>query len=98
MQQEYIPELTKAAEAAGLPRTCPRTAMHTTLLNPSLRHCWFHAPATMQEYIPELTKAAEAAGLDWSQFKLTDNSCKDHPVRPKGTVQVLEEELEDSLK
>lgn len=32
-----------------------------------------------EDYVPELQAAAEKAGLDWSQFKLTDNTCPAHP-------------------
>ena len=38
----------------------------------------FWLPAC-QELIPELSAAVEGAGLKWSDFKVTDNSCKPHP-------------------
>ena len=57
-----------------------------------------HPALNAQEFIPELKVAAEAAGLDWSQIKMTDNSCKDHPPQPKGLIEEVEEGFEDSLK
>lgn len=41
---------------------------------------WLLRASTLpEEYIPEISAAVEKAGLTWSQFKLTDNSCKPHP-------------------
>lgn len=31
------------------------------------------------EYIPELEAAATKAGLKWTDFQMTDNTCKPHP-------------------
>ncbi|KAK9833291.1 hypothetical protein WJX81_003704 [Elliptochloris bilobata] len=36
-------------------------------------------PTLPAEYIPELKAAAQRAGLKWTDFQLTDNSCKPHP-------------------
>ncbi len=55
-------------------------------------------PHSSQEYIPELKLAAEAAGLDWSQIKMTDNTCKPHPPLPKGIIEEVEEEVVKDVK
>lgn len=41
----------------------------------------------LQELVPELSAAVEGAGLKWSDFTVTDNSCKPHPPT-KSLVQV----------
>jgi hypothetical protein len=41
----------------------------------------------LQELIPELTAAVEKVGFKWSDFTVTDNSCKPHPPA-KSLVQV----------
>lgn len=46
-----------------------------------------------QELVPEISAAAERAGLKWSEFKLTDNTCKPHPPA-KSLIQELEEGAE----
>jgi hypothetical protein len=53
------------------------------------------AASLPEEYVPELRAAAESAGLDWSQFKLTDNSC---PAKPpaRGPFEELEADLEQA--
>jgi violaxanthin de-epoxidase len=40
-----------------------------------------------QELVPELSAAVEKVGLKWSDFTITDNSCKPHPPQ-KSIIQV----------
>ncbi|WIA11647.1 hypothetical protein OEZ85_011750 [Tetradesmus obliquus] len=44
-----------------------------------------------EELIPELTAAVEKVGFKWSDFTVTDNSCKPHPPA-KSLVQEIEDE------
>ncbi len=32
-----------------------------------------------EEYIPEISEKLQTVGLKWSDFQVTDNSCKPHP-------------------
>jgi hypothetical protein len=36
-------------------------------------------PSLPAEYIPELEAACDRAGLKWTDFQMTDNTCKPHP-------------------
>lgn len=36
-------------------------------------------PTLPAEYIPELQAACDRAGLKWTDFQMTDNTCKPHP-------------------
>ncbi|KAF8070966.1 VDE1 [Scenedesmus sp. PABB004] len=49
------------------------------------------ARALPPELVPELTAAVEQVGLKWSDFKLTDNTCKPHPP-PKSLIETIEGE------
>eukprot|EP00775_Hariotina_reticulata_P013067 gene13067-13194_t len=46
-----------------------------------------------EELVPELTAAVEKVGLKWSDFTITDNSCKPHPPQ-KSLIQEIESEAE----
>lgn len=56
---------------------------------------WFGLPLLcLQELIPELSAAVEKVGMKWSDFTVTDNTCKPHPpqkslVQVSSTVEVL---------
>lgn len=39
----------------------------------------YREPSLPLEYIPELEAAASKAGLKWTDFQMTDNTCKPHP-------------------
>jgi len=53
--------------------------------------CWPPVPVFLllhlQELVPELSAAVEKVGLKWSDFTITDNSCKPHPPQ-KSLIQV----------
>jgi hypothetical protein len=40
---------------------------------------WSREPSLPAEYIPELEAACDRAGLKWTDFQMTDNTCKPHP-------------------
>jgi hypothetical protein len=46
------------------------------------------APSLPEEYIPEIQEKLKAVGLKWYDFKVTDNSCKPHPVPENPLVAV----------
>ena len=51
--------------------------LHSGQLVPLFMGC--REPSLPLEYIPELEAAANKAGLKWTDFQMTDNSCKPHP-------------------
>jgi violaxanthin de-epoxidase len=55
------------------------------------------AASLPEEYIPEISEKLQTVGLKWSDFKVTDNSCKPHPP-PSNPLIAVERFAEDELK
>jgi len=49
----------------------------------------YREPSLPLEYIPELEAAATKAGLKWTDFQMTDNTCKPHPPAKSILEKVL---------
>jgi len=45
-------------------------------------------PSLPEEYIPEIQEKLKTVGIKWSDFKVTDNTCKPHPLPENPLIAV----------
>lgn len=73
-------------KSRGLP---PHDLSHKILLiGTSKNHACHRAASLPEEYIPEIEEKLKPLNIKWSDFKVTDNTCKPHPLPTNPLVAV----------